>query len=317
MTRTGPAVSTRGTGAHREVAQRRGGHAATGLAFQDVGLPQEPRQIHVARLAVQSRRGVDLRDDAMAQDRHLVRHGQCLVLIVRHQNGGRAGPTEDSEDVGAHGRAHGGVQRREGFVQEHDFRADGQRAGECDPLLLATGELMGIPAPIARQPHELEQLVHPASALGAPGKAECDVAAHVEVREQCAFLGDVADTASLARHESPRGIVDDVVTDPHRSVIRPLKARHDAQQRRLAATRRAQNGREGAGRHGEVDATQHRLGPERLGDAREGQPLHADTTVLGASSEPWTLAVICAGCRSNQRPRTYPGTAAITIITPA
>ncbi len=44
--------------------------------------------------------------------------------------------TQDTEDVGAHGGAHGRVERRKGLVQEDDLWPDGEGAGERDPLLL-------------------------------------------------------------------------------------------------------------------------------------------------------------------------------------
>ena len=105
------------------------------------------------------------------------------------------------------------VERREGLVQEDDLGADGERPGEGDPLLLPARELMRVAAAVARQPDQLEELVDTVAAIRAAGKAEGDVASHAQVREQRAFLRDVADAPSLARHEAAAGIVDDILPD--------------------------------------------------------------------------------------------------------
>ena len=106
---------------------------------------------------------VELGDHPVAQDRHLIGHGQRLVLVVGDQDGGRARLAQHTQDVGADRGAHRRVERGEGLVQEDDLRLDGERTGEGDPLLLPARELMGIAAAVPRQPHQLEQLVDPAA----------------------------------------------------------------------------------------------------------------------------------------------------------
>ena len=100
--------------------------------------------------AVQRRRGVQLGDDALAQHGHLVGHGERLVLVVRHQDGGRPRLAQHVEDVGPDGGAHGGVERREGLVEQHDLGLDGQGPGQRDPLLLAPRELVRVTPAVAR-----------------------------------------------------------------------------------------------------------------------------------------------------------------------
>ena len=124
------------------------------------------------------------------------------------------GLAEHGEDVGTDRGPHGRVERREGLVQQDDLGPDGQRPGEGDPLLLSAGELMRIAPAIPRQPDQLEELVDPAAAIGAPGQPEGDVAPDTEVREQRALLRDVPDAAPLAGNEATPGIVDEVLPDP-------------------------------------------------------------------------------------------------------
>jgi hypothetical protein len=79
-------------------------------------------------------------------------------------------------------------------------------AGQRDPLLLAAGELMRVTPAEPAQPDRLEQGVDLAAAALAGGQPEADVARHRQVREQAAFLRDVADPAPL-RWEVDAGVV--------------------------------------------------------------------------------------------------------------
>ena len=53
------------------------------------------------------------------------------------------------------------VERGERLVEQDDLGLDGQGASQGDPLLLASGQLVRVAAAVARQAHELEQLVDP------------------------------------------------------------------------------------------------------------------------------------------------------------
>ena len=289
---------------------------------EHVRLPQELRQLHVAGPAVQRRRRVQLRDDTVPQHRHLVGHGQCLVLIVGHQDGRRAGLAQHGVHIGSDRRTHGRVERGEGLVEEDDLGPDGECPGERDPLLLPARELVGVAPAVPGQPHQLEELVDPAAAIRAPGQAEGHVAPDAEMREQRALLGDVPDAAPLARHEATAGVVDQVLADEDLSVVGPFEAGHDPQQRRLAAPRGAEDRRERPGRNGQVHAAQDRLRPECLGHAGDAEVLHATPFCVCVSASarrarPGRLRPCArAGGRTSGRARS-PGTAAMSTMTAA
>ena len=83
---------------------------------------------------------------------------------------------------------------------------DGQRPGERDALLLAARELMGVAPGQLAQPDQVQQLAHPVALVAA--QPEADVAAHREVGEQRALLGDVAHAAVLGGYRAA-SVVDD------------------------------------------------------------------------------------------------------------
>ncbi len=66
------------------------------------------------------------------------------------------------------------------------------------------------------------------------------------MREQRAFLHHITDATALRRHVQA-GCGDHLATDRDAAAIRPLEARDQAQQGRLAAARGAEDGDEAAG----------------------------------------------------------------------
>ena len=114
-----------------------------------------------------------------------------------------------------------------------------ERAGDGHPLALAARELRYVPLGVARQAHELEQLVHPPPAGGgvrlADAQAVGDVVADRQVREERERLEHHAEVAPVG------GLIGDVVLVQEDPAARGLlQARDQPQQRRLAAARRAQ-----------------------------------------------------------------------------
>ncbi len=59
------------------------------------------------------------------------------------------------------------IESRKGFVQEPQFRLDGQRPGDPHPLLLATRKLAGKGALAPREPHQRDHLARAVFPLGA------------------------------------------------------------------------------------------------------------------------------------------------------
>ena len=146
----------------------------------------------------------------MAQHRHLVRHGEGLVLVVGDQDARGAGAPEHVVHLGAHAGPEAGVEGGERLVEQHDLGVRGQRPGQRHTLLLAAGELVRITPAQACQTDHVEELLHPHPPLRSAAQAEGDVATDRKVREQRTLLGHVADTTVLARHEHVATVVDDL-----------------------------------------------------------------------------------------------------------
>ena len=235
------------------------------LALEHVGLAEEPGQLGVPRAPVQRRRRVELGDHPPTEHGDLIGHGERLVLVVGHQDGGRAGTAQHAEDIGPDRGAQRGVERRKRLVEQHDLGFDREGAGQRDPLLLAARELVGVTPAVTGQSDELEQLVDPRHSVGAPRKAEAHVATHAQVGEQGALLGDVADAAVLRGHEPLAGVVDDLVPQPDLALVRALEPRNDPQQSRLAAAGRAEDRGERPVRDGQIEPARARgCGPNDL-----------------------------------------------------
>jgi CheY-like chemotaxis protein len=82
-------------------AECRGHPGSVPCARQQVGGPDEGGGFRVGRALVELPRGVGLDDQAVAQDRDVVRRGQRLVLVVGDEHGGGAGRPQDRQDPAA------------------------------------------------------------------------------------------------------------------------------------------------------------------------------------------------------------------------
>ena len=181
------------------------------------------------------------------------------------QQGGGAGGAKCSGDRLPRLDPERGIEGGEWLVEKDQGRFRRQRAGQRHALLLATGKLMRRPAGKAgRQPDQLQQLGDP-TVLAAlpPRQAEDDVVRHAEMREERAFLGDVADLSPLRRGVLP-GAADDPSGDPDRAGIGVLEAAEEAKQGRLAAARAAEDRDQPAGWDVEGDAAEDPVRPKDL-----------------------------------------------------
>ena len=163
--------------------------------------------------------------------------------------------------------AQSAVELAERLVQHQQTGRGRQRAGQRDALLLTAGQRGDRPLPGVRQPHQLQQLTHPArlfTARGAPhAQPERHVACDVALREELVVLEHQAEPASVRGHP---GLVGSC--EQHPPAVGGLEARDDPQQCRLAAA----------------------AGPEQahrlvLGD------LQVDPVERGALSEPYAHTV--------------------------
>ena len=140
-------------------------------------------------------------------------------------------------------RAHLPVERRQRLVEQQQARPLHDRAGERDALPLAARQLRGSAlgeVPEADDLHDLADAaaqVRPADALGL--EAVGDVLLDAEVREQGVALEHHVDRALVRRH--PEQVL---AVDLDAARLGRLEAGDRAQQRGLAAARRAEQGEE-------------------------------------------------------------------------
>jgi hypothetical protein len=213
---------------------------------------------------------------------------------VGDQHGRGAGGPQHTAHVLAQVGAEGGVEGRERLVQQHHRGPGSQRPGEGDPLLLAARELTGSASPGAGQADQLEALRHPRTPLGPREVSEPErhVAADVQVGEERTFLGHEADVAVLGGNPHP-GPEHRPTTQHHRAGIGAEETGDRPQQRRLAATRRAEQRHDLTGLDPQVDPLEHLDRPvEGEADPRE---LQRGRRGLGRRPEVGTLSVTCRG----------------------
>ena len=91
-----------------------------------------------------------------------VGHRQRLRLVVGDEDGGDAELELEPADLLAQLHPHLGVERRQRLVEQQHPRAQGERAGQRDPLLLAAGELVRVAVAVVGQADQLQQLGGPA-----------------------------------------------------------------------------------------------------------------------------------------------------------
>src|SRR4029077_3111305 len=158
------------------------------------------------------------------------------------------------------------------LVREEDPRPIAERPRECHPLLLTARELRGIVMAALGEPDPREQLVrHAGRAVAAQLEWDLHVLAGRKRRNQLERLEDEADLRTPEAGE--RVLVESAEVfsvQPHAPGGGPVQAREQTQQRRLAASRRADDGDEAARVYLEADILQHcELAPTRQIGAAE------------------------------------------------
>jgi hypothetical protein len=200
------------------------------------------------------------------------------------------------------------VEGAEGLVEQEDLGLDDQGPGDGDPLAHAAGQLRRAGVLEALEPDQLDQRVD--RLLGHLGAAhlqrELDVGPHRPPREQGRVLEGDAEVAAAPGDR--RGLA----VDQGAAGGRLLQVGQDAQDRRLAAARRAQQGDEGAVGGGQADVVEggdrRPLDLELLGEPLEDDaqsPLRHGTgrgerglgQRVGHGADP-TDGLTCTCCRS-------------------
>ncbi len=228
-----------------------------------------------------------------------VRDGERLLLVVRHEQSRDPDFELDAADLVAESRAHLGVERREGLVQEKDLGPDRERPGQRHPLLLAAGHLGCVAVRVGRQADQVEHLQGSALALRrrdpAHLQAECHVLPGDHVWEQRVRLEHHADVTLVRGHGGHVGPVDH-----HPAAVCLFQAREQAQRRRLSATRGSEQRHQLARRDGEGQVVE-------CGD-RAVPPLQVLEAYFHSGSlshQPRSVRMTCwrASRRSRPRPR--------------
>ena len=262
-----------------------------GVAVEAVDPAEELGDEGVRRGAVQRLRVADLNDRAGVHDRQAIGDRERLVLVVGDMHGGDAEPAQQLGELVAQRFLQLGVERGERFVEQQHARPHRDRTGEGDALPLPARKLGRTLGLEAVETHQIDQLADRATALGlvdaAHEQAIADVRRDRHLREQRVALEHHADAALLHR---PRGHVLVAEADPAAGIGR-LQAGEQAQQRRLAATRGAEQGNHLAGLDGQrrgfeaAGAVGIGLGAVDDLDARPFE-LHGQVTFRSVSAAP-------------------------------
>ncbi|MCY1175690.1 hypothetical protein D9M73_159390 [compost metagenome] len=142
--------------------------------------------------------------------------------------------------------AHPGIEGRHRFVQQQQRRGRGQGASQCNPLLLAAGQLAGILFLAAAQADQFQHLTDTLANLVATiaGEAVGNVRFDSEIGEQRVGLEQNAVVPSL------RCQVGNVaITEVQLAAVLLLQTGDAAQQGGLATARRPQQTHQLTGRH--------------------------------------------------------------------
>ena len=170
-------------------------------------------------------------------------HGVDDAAVVGGHDHGRARAVDAVEQ--AHDADRGGrVEVAGGLVGQQDQRPVHERPGDRDPLLLATGELVGeVRRPSSTSPTssriagtwDLTTWLGPADDL----ERERHVLEHGLVGEQLEVLEDAADVAAQVRDLPAVELADVLAGDEDAALGRVLLLVEEADERRLARARRA------------------------------------------------------------------------------
>ncbi len=169
----------------------------------------------------------------MVHDDHVVGDLHRLLLIVRDEDRRRVRLVVQTPQPAAELTADACVEGAERLVQQQHLRLGRERTGERHSLPLAARQLSRIAVAEPFELHEREQLGDARADLVARPlahlQAERDVVANRHVLERGVVLEDEPD-AALLRGERGRVLAG----EQDLAAVRPLEARDDPEQRRLA-----------------------------------------------------------------------------------
>ena len=223
------------------VAVRKGDDAALDVGVHDVGASDEGGHEDILRALVDVAGGADVLDDAILHDSDAVTDGHCLFLIVGDIHSGDAHALLGVADDAAHLDTELCVQIGKRLVHQQHVRRDDQRAGQCDALLLAAGQLVGHTVGILHDLHQVQELIRPLLDLGLVHLAVLQAEGHIvpdgEVREDGVVLEHHADVALAGVH-----IVDPLLIEEDVAALDGVEACDHTEKGGLAAAGGAEQG---------------------------------------------------------------------------
>lgn len=258
-------------GGQPELAAARGdddlaARALDHLGLDEVGGAEEVGDEGGPRVLVQLGGGSELLDPAAVHHRDRVGHGHGLLLVVGDVDEGDADLRLDALELQLHLASQLEVEGTERLVEQQDLRVVDERAGDGDPLLLATGELvrlaLGEVAELDELQHVVDLLLHGLDAAAA--QPEGDVLVDAQVREERVALEDRVDGAFVRRQGG-----DVLVAETDGARRRVLESGDHPQRGGLSAAGGAEQGEERALRDGQVQRVDGREGAVGLADPGE------------------------------------------------
>ena len=180
-----------------------------------------------------------MRQLALVNDRDEVGHHERFFLCVGHVDRRDAKPLLQISNLESHLFPEFRVQVGQRLVEKQNLRLDDERASQRDALLLPTRQLIRRAVLQPRQLRQLHHFVSPALNFGGGHFFDFqpvdDVVEYIQVRENRIALKHHRHIAAVRRHVvEPLSIHDDAPRSGK------LETRDEAQCRRLAATRRAE-----------------------------------------------------------------------------
>ena len=239
----------------------------------------------------------DLFDARVVHDDHAIGYFERLFLVVRDEDAGHVDFVVQAANPLAKLLAHLRIERAERLVKQQHAGLRRERPRQRDTLPLAARQLRGI---AVLQRFEADQMQHLVDALAnqlarrfAHLESIRDVLRDGHVPEQRVVLEDETNFA-IAR----RLLGDVLAVADDGPGVGDFESRDDAQQRRLAGSRRSEQREQLAVRNVEADALERRKAAELLrntidGDAHERSsfvPSAADLTRAASALSTPTLA---------------------------
>ncbi len=236
------------------------------------------------------------RNPAARQQHHGGREPRHLVERVADEQDRDSGLAAQAVEVGQDLALARLVERGERLVEKEEAGCREQAAADRHPLLLATRQRARAPVEQVADAQELDDLAEagaPLAAAGEPAAVE-QVAPHREVREQPGVLEHVADAPPVARHvDAPSGVEQGLAVEQDAATVRPQETGDAVDDRGLAGTRTAEQGRDAVrGREGDVEI--QRAQAARDLDLEHQMPRTIRATGRASSSE----AIIAAKARA-------------------